>query len=41
MALRFGRCSIMTWLYEALTTLITGGILIIFRIWLEIIWKDK
>ncbi len=39
--LQFGRCSIMTWWLDVITTLLTGGILVIFRIWLENKWKDK
>ncbi|MCI2955294.1 Trp-rich small protein [Staphylococcus caprae] len=31
----------MTWWQDGLITLITGGALVVFRIWLEIKWKDK
>ncbi|WP_237648509.1 Trp-rich small protein [Staphylococcus epidermidis] len=31
----------MTWWQDGIITLITGGILIVFRIWLEIKWKAK
>ncbi|ASW41921.1 Trp-rich small protein [Staphylococcus lugdunensis] len=31
----------MTWWLDVITTLLTGGILVIFRIWLENKWKDK
>ncbi|EES42143.1 hypothetical protein WL278_10585 [Staphylococcus caprae] len=31
----------MTWWQDGLITLITGGVLVVFRIWLEIKWKDK
>ncbi|WP_230454106.1 Trp-rich small protein [Staphylococcus hominis] len=31
----------MSWLLESLVTLITGSMLIIFRVWLEIKWKNK
>ncbi|WP_410483072.1 Trp-rich small protein [Staphylococcus lugdunensis] len=31
----------MTWWSDVITTLLTGGILVIFRIWLENKWKDK
>ena len=29
----------MSWLLEGLVTLITGSMLIIFRVWLETKWK--
>ncbi|MGA4515188.1 hypothetical protein ACUXJ9_001129 [Staphylococcus caledonicus] len=31
----------MSWVLDGMMTLITGGILVIFRIWLETKWKDK
>ncbi|WKU13874.1 Trp-rich small protein [Staphylococcus devriesei] len=31
----------MSWILDGMMTLITGGILVIFRIWLETKWKDK
>ena len=31
----------MMWWLDVITTLLTGGILVIFRIWLENKWKDK
>ncbi|AGC90183.1 hypothetical protein WL555_11135 [Staphylococcus warneri] len=31
----------MTWWQDGIITLLTGGLLVIFRIWLEINWKDK
>ncbi|WP_260400208.1 Trp-rich small protein [Staphylococcus warneri] len=31
----------MTWWQNGIITLLTGGLLVIFRIWLEINWKDK
>ncbi|WP_260840752.1 Trp-rich small protein [Staphylococcus capitis] len=31
----------MTWWQDGLITLITGSVLVVFRIWLEIKWKDK
>ena len=33
--------SVMSWLLEGLVTLITGSMLIIFRVWLETKWKNK
>ncbi|MCJ1655977.1 hypothetical protein MT340_004465 [Staphylococcus sp. NRL 16/872] len=31
----------MSWLLEGMMALITGGILVIFRVWLESKWKNK
>ena len=31
----------MMWWQEGMMTLITGGLLIIFRLWLELKWKKK
>ncbi|MCI2948589.1 hypothetical protein FH144_09225 [Staphylococcus caledonicus] len=31
----------MSWVLDGMMTLITGGILVIFRIWLETKWKDN
>ncbi|MEJ7429847.1 Trp-rich small protein [Staphylococcus warneri] len=31
----------MTWWQDGIITLLTAGLLVIFRIWLEINWKDK
>ena len=31
----------MMWWQEGMMTLITGGLLIIFRLWLELKWKNK
>ena len=31
----------MMWWQEGMMTLITGGLLIIFRLWLELKWKIK
>ncbi|MGW9904882.1 hypothetical protein ACUW54_002003 [Staphylococcus cohnii] len=31
----------ITWWQEILVTLITGGLLVVFRVWLENKWKDK
>ncbi|MCD9067277.1 hypothetical protein WL766_10940 [Staphylococcus pasteuri] len=31
----------MTWWQDGIITLLTGGLLVVFRIWLEINWKDK
>ncbi|MCI2789892.1 MULTISPECIES: Trp-rich small protein [Staphylococcus] len=31
----------MTWWQDGIITLLTGGLLVIFRVWLEINWKDK
>lgn len=36
-----GRCSMNTWWQEMITTLVTGSLLVVFRVWLEIKWKDK
>ena len=33
--------SVMSWLLDGMVTLISGGILVIFRVWLESKWKDK
>ncbi|MDH9162334.1 Trp-rich small protein [Staphylococcus succinus] len=30
-----------TWWQEMITTLVTGSLLVVFRVWLEIKWKDK
>ncbi|MGC9616225.1 Trp-rich small protein [Staphylococcus pasteuri] len=31
----------MTWWQDGIITLLTGGLLVVFRIWLEINWEDK
>ncbi|WP_426429217.1 Trp-rich small protein [Staphylococcus equorum] len=31
----------MAWWQEIITTLLTGSLLVVFRIWLESKWKDK
>ncbi|WP_251519066.1 MULTISPECIES: Trp-rich small protein [Staphylococcus] len=31
----------MMWWQDMVMTLITGGILVVFRVWLDIKWKDK
>ncbi|WP_238492638.1 Trp-rich small protein [Staphylococcus equorum] len=31
----------MAWWQEIITTLLTGGLLVVFRVWLESKWKDK
>ncbi|MGD3155956.1 Trp-rich small protein [Staphylococcus warneri] len=31
----------MTWWQDGIITLLTGGLLVIFQVWLEINWKDK
>ncbi|MCM3073468.1 MULTISPECIES: Trp-rich small protein [Staphylococcus] len=31
----------MAWWQEIITTLLTGSLLVVFRVWLESKWKDK
>ncbi|MCP8714377.1 hypothetical protein LNL93_05430 [Staphylococcus arlettae] len=31
----------MLWWQDAVTTLLSGSLLVIFRVWLENKWKDK
>ncbi|WP_253721387.1 Trp-rich small protein [Staphylococcus sp. NAM3COL9] len=31
----------MAWWQEMITTLLTGSLLVVFRVWLERKWKDK
>ncbi|MEO2249289.1 Trp-rich small protein [Staphylococcus saprophyticus] len=31
----------MSWWQEIITTLITGSLLVVFRVWLENKWNDK
>ncbi|WP_418129312.1 hypothetical protein RAL98_00550 [Staphylococcus sp. HKU1] len=31
----------MMWWQDMVMTLITGGILVVFRVWFDIKWKDK
>ncbi|MCY1038948.1 MULTISPECIES: Trp-rich small protein [Staphylococcus] len=31
----------VTWWQEIIVTLLTGGLLVVFRVWLEDKWKNK
>ncbi|WP_394372063.1 Trp-rich small protein [Staphylococcus lloydii] len=31
----------MTWWQDAMATLLSGSVLVVFRVWLENKWKDK
>ncbi|MDG0844323.1 hypothetical protein M4L39_12955 [Staphylococcus equorum] len=31
----------VAWWQEMITTLLTGSLLVVFRVWLESKWKDK